>query len=111
MPPTRKATMATPDPAAEALRPADSSEATLRLHAYWTDDWDPATKVAMRELAKLGVEWEHVNEQRSRINERRKRLYLALDGVVPHRVIAAVHGTTKGAVEQALVKLRRANGA
>lgn len=86
------------------------STATDRLTPLWDDGWDVPTKVLMRELADLGVEWDQVTARRERLNERRKQIYLALDGVVPHRVIAAVGGSTKGAVEQALTKARRLNG-
>jgi hypothetical protein len=60
----------------------------------------------MRELARVGIEWDTSSAKRERINDRRKALYQALDGRVPHRVIAEVAGSTKGAVEQALTKMR-----
>jgi hypothetical protein len=78
-----------------------------RLLPYWDDTWPVHVKVAMRELADLGVELDLVDQRRGRLLERRKGLYMILDKSVPHRVIAAVAGSTKGAVEQALTKARK----
>ena len=73
--------------------------AGARLIAVWNDRWPEDIQAAVRELADIGVEWDQAKARREQLTDRRKELYLLLDGVVPHRVIAEIAGSTKGAVE------------
>lgn len=72
------------------------------------DSWTEETKELAREMIRTGERWRKMRETQAEVSARRLELFLALEAArVSHAVIGQLAGTTKGAVEQALVAHRK----
>jgi CRP-like cAMP-binding protein len=80
----------------------------LPASAKWSED----TKTYARALTRIGNRLQRIDAEREELLRDRTEIYRAMDATegVTHTDIAALAGSTKGAVDQVLAKVRRQQG-